>query len=189
MRRTKAQRKRGRPADPNARRRQTTRAGRAGRPVIDHGAPLLLARKVRDAAGRVDVDLADLIGVLHAHRRIDAGQLATLRQVELWVVQSRRARSLALGSVENLWNALLSGQHGGVWRAPVGGAADRASPGDRAWRALCTVRDEFTRRRELPSLAIVLRVVEGVALPAVEEMGLFASGIAGIAELVRRGRR
>ena len=104
-------------------------------------------------------------------------------------MQSRRTRALASGSVQGLWQAVLSGQRAERWVAPIGADGGAASAGDRGWRRLCALRNEFARRRELPSLAIVLKVVEGVSLPAPEEMTLFAAGLAAIAEIVRRGRR
>jgi hypothetical protein len=104
MARTKAQRKRGRPPDPHARRRQSTRAGRRGE--VDHGSPLLLLRKLT-ITGRADVPL-DPAGILFGRGLLDAVQYAELGEVTALLQRVAKAWGGKDGSVQGLWGALLA---------------------------------------------------------------------------------
>jgi hypothetical protein len=68
MARIKAHRRRGRPVDPHARRRHTTRRGRKGLPeIVDEGSPELVARKRIAANGSgAAVELTDYPAILLA---------------------------------------------------------------------------------------------------------------------------
>jgi hypothetical protein len=95
--------KRGRPYNPNAKRHQTTRAGRRG--DVDEGSPLLLAKKLR-FTGRGDVEMNGS-GVLFGHGLIDRQQYDMLGVVTLLL--RRVAAACGRGyTVHGLWLAILS---------------------------------------------------------------------------------
>ena len=92
----------GRKFDLNARRRQTTRAGRRG--PDDRGSLLLRAKK-RAATGREDVEMTPA-GVLYGHGYLDNAQYSALG----WVTQllQRISRSFGRGAAPaGLWSAIL----------------------------------------------------------------------------------
>src|SRR4051794_9561338 len=73
------QRPRGRPPNPNARRRQGTRAGRRGEDTTDHGTRELRGKKRRYTT-RTDLPI-DAAGILLGHRLIDDRQYSTLASI------------------------------------------------------------------------------------------------------------
>lgn len=73
----------GRPVNPHARRRKTTRRGRKGLPEpVNTGSPQLLAKRQAVAGARNDIDVVDYPGILAANELIDTDKLTTLRMVE-----------------------------------------------------------------------------------------------------------
>jgi len=95
----------GRKFDLNARRRATTRAGRAGPP--DRGSALLLQKRVA-LHGRADLPL-DPAAVLLARDLIDKTQFDTLGVITAWLQQAARAWGSKDGSVAGLWAAIAGG--------------------------------------------------------------------------------
>jgi hypothetical protein len=98
-------RKRGRPPgrNPNARRYQTTRAGRRGE--IDRGSDWLRARKIRTTS-RVDVEMTPA-GTLYGYGHIDREQYDKLGAIT-WLLR-RIARSFGRdASPAGLWLALMA---------------------------------------------------------------------------------
>src|SRR5262249_54061343 len=96
-------RKRGRPFNPNAKRHQTTRAGRRGEK--DLGAPRLRARKLH-ATGRPDVEMT-AAGVLYGRGHLDNAQYSALGYVT--VLLQVIARSCGRGmSPAGVWAALIA---------------------------------------------------------------------------------
>src|SRR5215471_2835274 len=95
--RRKTRRRRGRPYNPNARRHQTTRAGRRGE--VDRGSERLRSNK-RLLTGREDLPL-DPAGVLLGRELIDHQQYSTLALVTDWLQREARARGGKDGSVRN----------------------------------------------------------------------------------------
>ena len=140
MARIKAHRRRGRPVDPHARRRHTTRRGRKGLPeIVDEGSPELVARKRIAANGSgAAVELTDYPAILLAHHLIDVEQHMILATVATWLDRVRRARELSSTSVGGLWGAILSGQGGarnGRCPSRIAARAPRAT-----WRGSGSVR-------------------------------------------------
>jgi hypothetical protein len=181
-------RKRGRPRKPNKQLRPTTRAGRRlGADPIDHGSPLLRARKV-NFLGRVDLELTPA-GMLRGRGVIDEAEAIVLQVVEVWIARARLGRTLRTTTIDGLWSALLSGQAGGKWTPPVI-AGDNRTGADHAWARLLQLRDHFAATGELAELGLVLRVAEGVGLPGPAEMGAFQVGLHSVSRfLERRPRR
>jgi len=157
MARKKTGRRRGRPYNPNARRHQTTRAGRRGE--IDRGSERLRAKK-RAATSREDIELT-APGVLYGHGHLDRFQYDALA----FVTELLRRISRSFGR---------DASPAGVWAAIIA-AASRTAPsmppiiGDygardalaRICRQLDGSRDlvlALAEERRLP--AIVLRAVE-----------------------------
>ena len=104
MRRPGARRaKRGRPYDPNARRHQTTRAGRRGE--VDRGSSRLREKK-RAATSREDVEMTPA-GVLYGFGHIDNVQYSALG----WITHLLRRIACSFGrdaSPSGVWAALLA---------------------------------------------------------------------------------
>ena len=149
--RKKTGRRRGRPYNPNARRHQTTRAGRRGE--IDRGSPRLRARKLA-LTTREDVELT-AAGVLYGHGHLDNAQYSALGWVT--ALLRRIARSFGRGvSPAGIWNAIL-------------GALIKTTPGiepivgdQGARRAL-----EHILRRLDGSKDLVIALAAGDALPPI----------------------
>jgi hypothetical protein len=96
-------RKRGRPYNPNAKRHQTTRAGRAG--LHDLGSVRLRQRKLR-ATGRADVECT-AAGALYGLGHLDNAQYSRLGVLTLML--RRVAKAMGRGvNVEGLWRGLLA---------------------------------------------------------------------------------
>ena len=150
-RRKKTGRRRGRPYNPNARRHQTTRAGRRGE--VDRGSPRLRARKLA-LTMREDVELTGP-GILFGHELLDRYQYDTLGWVT--ALLRRIARSFGRGvSPAGIWNAIL-------------GALIKTTPGiepivgdQGARRAL-----EHILRRLDGSKDLVIALAAGDALPPI----------------------
>ena len=101
-RRKKTGRRRGRPYNPNARRHQTTRAGRRGE--VNRGSPRLRARKLA-LTTREDVEMTPA-GILYGHGHLDNAQYSALGWVT--ALLRRIARSFGRGvSPAGIWNAIL----------------------------------------------------------------------------------
>jgi hypothetical protein len=152
-------RRRGRPRKANARRRQTTRAGRRGEPeLIDQGTSELLARKLR-ATTRPDLE-ASAIGVLYGRALIDAHQYQVL--AELTLTLQRLARSWGgTGGVEGLWQGIVAAMTRKGY-APVPEADCGFSLGDAARRRLARALSRLDGSR-----ALVLALVDGQVPPLV----------------------
>jgi len=110
-RRKKTGRRRGRPYNPNARRHQTTRAGRRGE--VDRGSPRLRARKLA-LTTREDVEMTPA-GILYGHGHLDNAQYSALG----WVTALLRRIARSFGR---------DASPAGVWAAIVA-AASRTPPG------------------------------------------------------------
>ena len=95
--------KRGRPRRANAKRRQTTVAGRRGE--ADTGTDELRRRKRRIAADREDLELTGA-AVLFAHEHLDRQQFDTLGVVTALLQQAARGWGGRDGSVSGLWEAI-----------------------------------------------------------------------------------
>ena len=150
-RRKKTGRRRGRPYNPNARRHQTTRAGRRGE--VDRGSPRLRARKLA-LTTREDVEMTPA-GILYGHGYLDNAQYSALGWVT--ALLRRIARSFGRGvSPAGIWNAIL-------------GALIKTTPGiepmvgdQGARRAL-----EHILRRLDGSKDLVIELAAGDALPPI----------------------
>jgi len=125
-------RRSGRRRDPNAKRRQSTRAGRAG--ALDEVVTVLKSRRKRVSTradlGETAIDILLGRGIIDqaAH---DAGlHLARLLEIH------RRYRWLSSTSVAVLWNRPLAGSSDGPAPPASGGDPDRATIGDLAGREL-----------------------------------------------------
>lgn len=120
--------RRGRPANPHARRRQTTRAGRRGENTQDRGSTALRQRKHRLLAGREDLELSGA-AVLLAHDQIDRQQYDTLGLITDWLQRSARAWGCHDGSPAGRWRAILAaastGRQSGSITVPPGADAAR----------------------------------------------------------------
>jgi hypothetical protein len=153
-------RPRGRPKKRNARRRETTRAGRRGNPYVDLGTPQLRFLKMR-IAGVDNIDITDHVTVLFARRLIDEGELITLHLVRNLLDRVRQARGLKLDlSVNGLWAALTAGSRAGFWVIPTT-APDRRTAADVAWWRLAGLRNQFFAAGKLAELDLVMALIEG----------------------------
>jgi hypothetical protein len=192
MARIKAHRRRGRPVDPHARRRHTTRRGRKGLPeIVDEGSPELVARKRIAANGSgAAVELTDYPAILLAHHLIDVEQHMMLATVATWLDRIRRARELSSTSVGGLWGAILSGQGGArKWSVPITDRRSRTA-GDLAWFRVCQIRNGFAQLRQLELLDIVMRVAAGEVMPHNRaDLVQLHRGIALVVEILRHARR
>jgi hypothetical protein len=178
--------RRGRPRKANAKRRQTTTAGR--RAPDDHGSPELAARKRRVANGSAEpVELRDVSGILCAHHLIEAEELATLRLLAQWLRALALAHHIGQAPPGGLWSALTSGAGFTGWFVPPAGSARGA---DRAAFRLAELFQHFAELRALDQLALVLRVALAEGYPADQEaLAELRAGVRIIMELQRRGRR
>jgi hypothetical protein len=151
---TKASRKRGRPAKANARRRATTRAGRRGEITTDPGTREAQAHR-RHATGNSDLPI-DPLGVLFGRGMIDQPQYQAGR--DLGDLIEIAARRLALGGsgVSGAWLRIL-----GVRGVSGPGAIDSAAE----WAARILGRIE---KRLDPAIAkLTFDVCAGAWLPFV----------------------
>lgn len=162
MSRRKSGRKRGRPRQEHARRRETTRAGRRGNPFIDRGTDQLRIRKLA-IAGRENIDLSDTIGILAARGIINAEETIVLRVLQISLDTVRRGRGLTADmSVNSLWAALQAGGHrSNAWPTPTNDG--RRSPADAALERLTMVRNAFFVVGKLDQLDAIMNIVEGRA--------------------------
>ena len=107
-------RKRGRPYNPEAKRHQTTRAGRAGAPETDRGTDQLRRQRQRTTGG--ETLPADVLGVLLGRELITLPEYHAGRDIAELL-----DRAGMLGRVHSVWLAVLAG--GRFGRAPGEGAA------------------------------------------------------------------
>jgi hypothetical protein len=186
--RKRSGRRRGRPINPHARRRKTTRRGRRGLPeLVDPGAPLLLERR-RAITGRSDIELVDYPGILLANGFIDADELDTLRRVEGWLSLARRGRGISDGHVGRLWAQILAGTRGG--RTPTAGGRTGHTAADSAWARLLELRAAFAEFDLVAALEEVVAVAGGERAPRSRvELAALKAGCAGIAAYLHHGRR
>jgi hypothetical protein len=157
-----AWRKRGRPRQANAKRRQTTVAGRRGAP--DSGTAELRRRK-RRVTGREDLELTGA-AVLFGHDLLDRQQFDALGVVTALLQQAARGWGGRDGSVSGLWEAIT----GALVRAefaptPVGDGGFGLADGARRWlaqlvRALDGSRDLVIDLAEGRVPPLVLHVLE-----------------------------
>jgi hypothetical protein len=115
-----------------------------------------------------------------------------LREIGFLLSTAHRGRDIGDLTLNALWGALLSGQRAG--RRVRVTADGRMSAADRAWWKLMALHAEFARVRELPALAIVLRVAAGERAPADRaELNQLLSGLVLADRLLEttraRGRR
>jgi hypothetical protein len=162
--RKKTGRRRGRPVNPHARRRATTRRERRGLPEpIDKGTPQMAKRKAVAANG-------------------------SSGPIEVWLGRVRRARGLSGSGPGGLWAQIVAGQRGGRWVSPMIDA-HRRTPGDMAWWRICQIHNHFAEVRQLETLALVMAVAAGDHRPADHvELVALHYGIHMVSELIRRGR-
>jgi hypothetical protein len=111
--------KRGRKRKPNARRRETTRAGRAG--ITDPGSRLLRQQRYL-LTGDPDLPV-DPLGVLLGRGRIDAVQYHAGRDLQELLETIRTGLYGNPGSVQGSWLAILAG---GAIRGPASNIAGPA---------------------------------------------------------------
>jgi hypothetical protein len=190
--RIKPHRRGGRPRDPHARRRHTTRRGRKGLPeIVDEGSPELVARKkIASNGSGAAVELVDYAAILLAHHLIDQEQHVMLATVATWLDRVRQTRDLSSTSVGGLWGAILSGQGGArKWTVPIT-SPDRRTGGDMAWFRVCQIRNGFAQLRQLELLDIVMRVAAGEVMPRNRaDLVQLHRGIGLVAEVLRHSRR
>jgi hypothetical protein len=96
---------RGRPRKANARRRQTTKAGRS--PPPDFGTSQLRKHKLV-LAGSVIAE-ADCLSVLYGRKLIDEAAFRARRRYAFLTALARRGWGLQEGSVNDLWRRLIAG--------------------------------------------------------------------------------
>jgi hypothetical protein len=105
--RKKTGRRRGRPINPRARRRQTTRRGRRGEPEpVDEGTTQPRAKKLRTTT-RADVELTGA-GILFGCELLDRQQYDVLDQIAAQLRLVARGWGISTGGVSGLWSALLA---------------------------------------------------------------------------------
>jgi hypothetical protein len=149
-------RRRGRPRLAHAKRRTTTRQGRAtGQDPIDQGSPWLVCRKERVPNGRTDLPL-DGAAVLFAHDLIDREQFDRLGEVTRWLQLTARAWGGSQGSVNGLWNSILAT----LSRARVVGTVPAGADASRFRLARALSRLDGSR-------ALVIDLAEGRVPPLV----------------------
>jgi hypothetical protein len=124
-------RKRGRPPKPNARRRETTRAGRRGEAQPDEGTREL-RRHRRRATGTTALP-ADSLGVLFGRGLITTAEYNAARDVGELLATARRGLGLASGGCGSFWMAILSGGR-------IGGRANGDAATEWALRLLDRLR-------------------------------------------------
>lgn len=169
MARKKTGKKRGRPADPKAKRHQTTRAGRRGELIEPDRGTKALRRMRREATGSEDLP-ADLLGVLLGRGRITLPEYHAGRDVAELLDVARRALGL-VGRVHSVWAAVLAG--GRFGRSPISGtAAD--------WARLMLGRVEnWIGDRQV--FELVLRVAENDLPPGRLDIGKLRLGLDRVA--------
>jgi hypothetical protein len=121
-------RRRGRPSNPEAKRHQTTRAGRRGEDARDRGTTLLRRHKRQVLAGREDLPM-DGAAVLYAHQHLDGLQYDVLGQISRWLQVWALALGCRDGSPAHRWRALLAAattEGGGPWSGPTPPGAEVA---------------------------------------------------------------
>lgn len=154
----KAKRRRGRPSNPQARRRATTRVGRRGEvEPVDQGSIRLRARK-QWATGRDDLPL-DGAAVLFGRELIDAQQFDRLGEITALLAQVARSWGVRGASVAGIWNAILAA--GSRLPAHTVSATPAGADGAR-WRLVSLIR-QLNGSREL-----VMELAEGRLPPIVD---------------------
>jgi hypothetical protein len=147
-------RKRGRPYNPNARRHQTTRAGRRGE--VDRGSPRLRARKLA-LTTREDVEMTPA-GVLYGHGYLDNAQYSALGYVTRLLQHVSRAMGRGM-SVNGLWLAIVAaGSRNAAYTQPLTGDRGARRQLSRICRELDGCRSlviEFAEERTIPPLVIL----------------------------------
>jgi hypothetical protein len=158
---------RGRPRQAQARRRATTRVGRA--PPPDLGTKEV--RRLRQILnGRIDLP-ADPLAVLYSRELIGEASYAAGRRFGALIAISRRGWNLQEASVNDLWRRMVAGTSGGVG-IPVTSSSNPAddsipSSVDQLRRRLEGMRRELWRPREGGEMYFaVLGVCVDLAWPA-----------------------
>jgi hypothetical protein len=181
MARRKSNRRRGRPRQDRARRRETTRAGRRGEPaLIDHGTAEALRHRV-ELTGLCDLP-ADPLGTLLGRGLINKSEYAAGRSIEELLAI---AHGLGGGSVQAAWLRIVGGCAGGL-------GIDPSAAAERAWRVLARLRRRIGSE-ELADLvfeicdgrwpAVVTRLIAG--LPSSVDRTLLAGLAAGLDRVAR----
>lgn len=168
MARKRSGRKRGRPADPQAKRHQTTRAARRGEALEPDRGTRALRRQRRQLTGSEDLP-ADLLGVLLGRGVITLPEYHAGRDVAELLDVARRAWGL-VGRVHSVWAAVLAG--GRFGRSPLEGAAAE-------WARLMLGRVERWID-DAESFALVLLVAEGEWPPG-SDLGRLRLGLDRVA--------
>jgi hypothetical protein len=159
MARIKSHRRRGRPRDPHARRRHTTRAGRRGVDVNDYGTEELRRRKIA-MTGRPDLETSPL-AILHGLGLLDAQQHEMLTIIAGWLRSYAMSWGLPTGSVGGLWAAIVAAATRGSF-APNPTNDTASGPGDTARRRLLRLRDRLNGSFEL-----VVQLAAGEVVPEI----------------------
>jgi hypothetical protein len=164
MARKRTGRRRGRPRgrNPNARRYQTTRAGRRGE--VDRGSERLRARK-RAATSREDLELTPT-AVLFGRGFLDLLQYDKIGVVTALLRHVQKAMGRGSLSVTALWTALIDHSHSRITALPTQGDAGARRQLVRICRELDGCRSlviELAEERTIPS--IVLRAITHCLTP------------------------
>jgi hypothetical protein len=101
---------RGRPRQAEARRRATTRAGRAPKPDLGTAELRLLRQRLN---GRIDLP-ADPLGALLARELIELPQYSAARRYAYLVARARAGWGLSEGSVADLYRRMIAGTIGDI---------------------------------------------------------------------------
>jgi hypothetical protein len=101
---------RGRPRQAEARRRATTRAGRAPKPDLGTAELRLLRQRLN---GRIDLP-ADPLGALLARQLIELPQYSAARRYAYLVARARAGWGLSEGSVADLYRRMIAGTIGDI---------------------------------------------------------------------------
>jgi hypothetical protein len=157
MPRKKTGRRGGRPVDPHARRRQTTRAGRRGE--VDRGSERLRAKK-RQLTSREDVEMTGP-GILYGRGHLDNLQYTKLGVITQLLRNVQTAMGKGSLSVAGIWAALIDRSHTRVTSLPLLGDRGARQQLSRVCRCLDGCRGliiELAEETTVPP--IVMRALE-----------------------------
>lgn len=171
----------GRPADPNARRRQTTRAGRKGQPYVDFGTAEARARRLL-ATGLESLPV-DPLAILLGRGHIDNRQYAAGRDLGEQLALVRAGLGVVGDGTQSAWSRILAGGGGG------GGKSEPPSI-ERAWRLLARLRRRIGSER---TAALTFAIADGewtpLGYPIIQAIlaGRLDSSLRAVVALVQHG--